>query len=658
MKARVLCAVFFGLTASGSLLGAGAGCGGGTGGTGGGGGEGGARVCPPPPVAGEPQAGDMFGEDDTHWILIDSAKECPAAAPWLSRHLFTPSIKTVLGLDGVLGKYCAYEWPAAAGATPDLSLLPAGLPRARDRRAITPQANTVEHWAHATFVNGITRPVGLAPALTDPRVRVIVADTEKDTGGGAGGAAGTNRHGELMADLVRELSCPPSGPCAVQVETRLALPRVRDPLQNIENTVTNRGDFGRFSDLVGAIDRSLVQWRADLQSGNPFPEVLALSLSVGFEQQDKVPPGEDFAADGIVLQALRAFSCHGGAIFAAAGNHGGLGSTELLYPARWQDKLQPTTTECKNLISKSSSDTYVALQEAYSTATGGQALFIRTYQPAGGSGAAPGFLIHAIGAFDQGGVPIKKTRENACPRYGALGLGWSVDGAGQSLLTGTSVPTAVVSSFFAAAMAQNSFAGVQQPYLAEHPQAVLDQLAMLSPTKPFGASGPCGDKWTCPKVPWIGGSISAQPSLVQHDQGHFPLNDYAPGAQVDGGVAEDNNCTQEPLCEQKAASAVAAIFPQPNDPPCTRGCYVDLTRFTFLINPAMSLTEVKLAIDSADAPRQLVDITAAGQTLTKGTPYTFKLATSVTIPRGARLSVSGLTGTNNVSVNEQVLLIE
>ncbi|MEP7123622.1 MAG: S8/S53 family peptidase [Byssovorax sp.] len=605
-------------------------------------------------MAGQPQPGDIFDKDDKHWILIDSAKVCPAAAPWLSRHLFTPSLKGALGIDGILGTYCAYEWPATLGPLPDLSALPPGLPRAHDRRAITPQTNTVEGWAHATFVNGITRPVGLAPALADPRVRVIVADTEKDTGSGAGGAAGSNRHGELMADLVGELSCPPSGPCSVRVETRLALPRVRDPLQNIEATVTNRGDFGHFSDLVGAIDRSLVQWRADLQSGNPFPEVLALSLSVGFEKQDKVLPGDDFVADGIVLQALRAFSCHGGVIFAAAGNHGGQGSTGLLYPAAWQDKLQPTTAECETLIS---SNSYIALQEAYSAATGGQTPLIRIYHPNGGP-ETPGFLLHAIGAFDQGGVPIKKTRENACPRYGALGLGWSVDGAGKSLLTGTSVPTAVVSSFFAAAMAQNSFAAIQNPYLAAHPQTVLDKLAGLSPARSFGASGPCGDPWTCPEIPWIGGPTSEQPSLVQHNQSHFPLNDYAPGAQVDGGVAEDNNCTVEPLCEQKAASAIAALFPQPNDPPCTRGCYVDLTHFTFLINPAMSLTEVKLAIDSASAPRQLVDISAAGQTLTTGTPYTFKLATSVTIPSGARLSVSALTGTNNVSVGEQVLLIQ
>jgi hypothetical protein len=615
-------------------------------------------------VAVKPKASDHFDEDNTHWILVDDAKVCPAAAPWLSRHLFTPSTNKALGLDGVLGEYCAYEWPAAAGATPDLALLPAALPRARDRRATTPQTNTVESWAHDTFVLGITRPVGLAPAIADPRVRVIVADTEKDTGGGAGGATGTNRHGELMADLVGELSCPPSGPCAVQVETRLALPRVRDPLHNTENTVTNGGDFGRFSDLVGAIDRSLVQWRSDVQSGNPFPEVLALSLSIGFEKQVSVPADEAFSADGIVLQALRAFSCHGGAIFAAAGNHGGLGSSDLMYPAFWQDKPQPTATQCKTLISTKSSDSYGALQEAYSAATGGKALVLRSYHPDGGSSAAPGFLLHAIGAFDQGAVPIKKTRENACPRYGALGLGWSVQGPAKLLLTGTSVPTAVVSALFAAAMAQDSFVGfqgqsIQQPFLAEHSQTILDQLAKLSPLQSFGAHGPCGDPWTCPDIPWIGGSTSTPlAATVQHEESHFPLTDFAPAGQIDGGVAEDNSCTVEPLCEQKAASAIAVLFPQPNDPPCTRGCYVKLSDFTFLINPATDLTEVKLAIDSEYFPRQLIDISAVGQTLATSTPYTFKLDSSVLIPSGARLAVSALARSSNVSVSEQVLLVQ
>jgi hypothetical protein len=619
-------------------------------------------------VAVKPTPGDRFGDEDkdTDWIVIDSAKVCPPALKWEVRHLFTPSHGMAIGLDGILGTYCAYHW-TLGGITPDLSLLPPTLPRARDRRAITPQAGTVEDWAHTSFFNGIARPTKLAPLLADPRVRVIVADTEQDTGGVAGLPVGTNRHGELMADLVRELSCPPkskAGPCSVQVETRLALPRVRLAQSNTEALVTNRGDFGRFSDLVGAIDRSLVTWRADVQSGNPFPEVLALSLSIGFEKQDVVPPDEAFAADDLVLQALRAFSCHGGAIFAAAGNHGGRGSSELLYPGRWQDKLQPSIEQCAALISANdASDTYTALQEAYSVATGGKALFLRSYHPAGGPDTAPGFLLHAIGAFDQGGVPIKKTRENACPRYGALGLGWSVPANAQLLLTGTSVSTAVVSAIFAAAMAQDSFGvssgqPIQNPYLGVHPQTILDQLAKLSPLQPFGANGPCGDAWECSDIPWIGGPTSELAPLVQNNKLHFPLTNYAPAAQLPGSVAEDNNCTVQPLCEQKAASAIAVLFPQPNDPPCTRGCYVKLSDFTFLINPATDLTEVKLAIDSDSIPRQLIDISAAGQTLATNTPYTFKLDSSVLIPSGARLAVSALAKSSNVSVSEQVLLVQ
>lgn len=667
MNARVRWAVFFGLTAAGSLAGAAAGCGGDTGGTGGRAEK--PRECPQTPAATKASPSNQFRDEDRDWIVKDSAKLCaPAPGPkWQGRHLFSQASPGKLGLNGTLATYCVYHWSDATTVPGPMDLLQLPmLPRARDRRAITPQGpGTVEAWAHDTFIAGIHGPAQSTPALKVPRVRVIVADTEQDSiGPGNGGTTpGTNMHGSFLAKLVSEVACPTPGACAVDVETRLALP-LRRTSGNGEETVVTGGDFGRLSDLVGAIDRSLKDWRTEILTNKPFPPMLALSLSLAFEKQTSVPPGESFSADEVVLDALKAFSCHGGAIFAAAGNHGGQDSTDLLYPAHWQEEPEPTDEQCALLFNSAKKTEYGILQALYSAGLGGKLPLRRAYIPSGKKVAEPGYLLHAIGAFDQGGIPIKKTRENACPRFGALGLGWSVDSPSHVLFTGTSVPTAVVSAFFAAAMAQTSFTGFQQsfqdPYLTAHPQTILDQLAKMSPSQPFEASGPCGNEWSCPSIPWIGGPASASAlasATKQNEDSHFPWLDYTSQGVVDGGAGEDNNCTTEPRCERKGASAIAVVYPQPNEPPCPRGCFLDLTNYRFLIDPAMKMTDVKLTIDTGT--RQIIDITAVGQDLIPGTIYRFQLdATQLANAGTARLSVSALAAGNTASVSDQVLLVQ
>src|SRR5262249_24910732 len=157
---------------------------------------------------------------------------------------------------------------------------------------------------------------------------------------------------------------------------------------------------------------------------------------------------EDFTADDVILDALRAFSCHGGVAFAAAGNHGGQDSWGLMSPADYQDEKEPSDMECAGLLN-GSQDFFKALRDRYSARTSGKS-YPRPYVPP--AGKPPAQLLHAVGGFDRGYWPIMKTRERACPRYGALGLGWSVPGETDLVLTGTSVSTAVVSGFFAAAM--------------------------------------------------------------------------------------------------------------------------------------------------------------------------------------------------------------
>lgn len=641
MNSRGRWSILFGLAAAGSWLGSAAGCSD----------PGVAPDCTPPSAAPPVTPRDLFVDDDSHWIVKDPSGVCQSISKWTGARLFGRGSK----MGGIMATYCAYAW--TGDGTPDLTLL-MGLEKARDRRGLMPQTPaTVESWAHDTFLQGIALPTQ-APGA-GKRVRVIVADTER-FGAVTGGVVGKNLHGALMAALVHDVACPATGPCSVQVQRELALPRRRNPTTHLEEQIDNRGDFGRLSDLVVAIDNSLTRWRADVAGGGQFPPMLALSLSLAFEKPASVPSDEDFSADDVVLDALKTFSCHGGAIFAAAGNHGGKDSTGLLYPAFWQNDPAPDEAACKALITGPTNGGYAALEMAYSAATDGQALLRRDYYPDGGSKVASSYLLHAIGAFDQGGVPIKKTRENACPRYGALGLGWSVWKMTDLLLTGTSVPTAVVSAFFATAMAQDSFTGLQQsfpsPYLHAHPQTILDEIAKLSPTRPFEANGPCGKAWTCSSIPWIGGSTAAAAS-AQHDEVGFPRANYRLPFVVDGGQAQDNNCTEEPRCERPGASPVAELFPQPTEIPCTRGCFVDLHQVTFLINPAMKLTDVKLTIDTGVA--HIVDITAAGQSLDAGTLYEFKLDPALASALGgARLSVSALTAANTTSVSEQVLVVQ
>jgi hypothetical protein len=641
MNSRGRWSILFGLAAAGSWLGSAAGCSD----------PGGELECTLTPSASRFGASKLFPDDENHWIIKDPSGNCSAHTDWKGTRVFGGG--TPMG--GIMATYCAYVWSGVG--SPDFTPF-MGLARARDLRGITPQTptpTTVESWAHDTFVHGVALPTG-APAL-GPRVRVIVADTEQF----GSGTAGINKHGALMAALVSEVACQGLVPCSVSVETELALPRRRDPSTNTEVLVSNGGDFGRRSDLVVAIDNALARWRFDSASGGPFPAMLALNLSLAFEKAPTpLPPNETFSADDMVLDALKAFSCHGGAIFAAAGNHGGLGSSQLMLPAAWQNLPGPKAKECAALLNGKSYDFYGTFSKIYTGSHEGNPLLHRPYNPTG-TKPTPGFLLHAIGAFDQGGIPITKTREQACPRFGALGLGWSEAGTTSPILTGTSVPTAVVSGFFAAAMAQTTYGSgpgsITNPFIKAHPQTILDALAATSPTRAFGAEGPCEGPWSCDDIPWFGGTPSTM--TTQNNPAGFPWLDYGGTVSPVLSIGLKTNCPQIPLCEQKAASAVAVIFPTPNEPPCTRACIVDLSQHTFFINPAMALTNVKLFIDSGTSNAQIVSITTSTQpSLTSGVSYEILLGTNVYFSSASHIYVSALANGATTAVTEQVLLAQ
>ncbi len=140
-----------------------------------------------------------------------------------------------------------------------------------------------------------------------------------------------------MSALVKAVACPQQEVCPVEVETWMAMPRIRDKPSGEELVVKNRGDFGRMSDLTDAVKLSLEKWRTELGAPST-PATLIANMSLAYEPEKK---GLTWA-DQAVLAVLNAASCHEVLMFAAAGNYS-TGLYGLPYPAAWQ--TTPTAAE-------------------------------------------------------------------------------------------------------------------------------------------------------------------------------------------------------------------------------------------------------------------------------------------------------------------------
>ncbi len=666
--------------AAGSLTGAGLGCDilgttGGAGGAGGAGGDAGAGgggkgggggddVCQIAPEPDPPGPEDLFPLGDTHWIAIDPTGQCaslpasPATAVWEGRRLFEGSIGkvNVVNVGGSLSTYCGYEWvdpdpadPANVPSAADLALLAPFAP-AVDRR-VAPQGTL--DWVRETFFQNVHWGLK-APAVEEPRVRVLVWDTRKYGVPAPNGLPGTNSHGHAMADVVQEVACPPSGPCAVQVETEMAMPRIRQDGQ--ATLADDRGDFGFTGDLSVAVSRSLQRWRDELASDPPmpFPEALVGSLSLAFE----IPGGQVTTADKAVLAVLQAAACHGAELFAASGNVAGEGLTGLPYPAAWRAELEPTSAKCDALLGV---DFMAELESTYLART--MYPLRRVY-----SGMGKAHLLRAVGGADAGGKILTKSRENACPDLAAQGLGLAVPGESELVFTGSSVPTALVAGIAAAALAQDPPEGMDPPYLSAHPQHVLDEIVANSPSLTFKAEGPCGPSWGCGDVPWIGGPAEGAGG-PQNTQSSFPWADFdeiqfSPWPEV----CTQTLCGQQPTCIRPVVSPVAEIRPQPEVYPCGGGCIVELpspsTGLTvnpsFFIRPGMDLRYAKLLFEEGTA-RVRLDVTGPNDKLLDGSRYQFSLDRAALLGitlSSARVTFSALTASAGTSVTEQVLIVQ
>jgi hypothetical protein len=153
--------------------------------------------------------------------------------------------------------------------------------------------------------------------------------------------------------------------------------------------------------------------------------------------------------------------------------------------------------------------------------------------------------------------------------------------------------------------------------------------------------------------------------FARRGQVGFPWGDYAPsGTQITTSQGEDNLCSQPPLCEREAASAVATTVPMPNNIPCSRGCVVQLSALQnqgyplFSIEPAVTLTFAKLVIDSGLGSQKGIDLsTSAPLDAAVGGRYEFKLDSSTVLNATDRVSFSALDASGNRSLIDQVLVL-
>jgi hypothetical protein len=391
------------------------------------------------------------------------------------------------GAAPALAKFCSYAWNlASAPGDPDVTALTDKFSTAgQDCPPLAPQAplNTFQTWARHAFLDSVVRKGAPRTAEGGKRVRVIVLDTAPDGDAAEPVKRGYDRHGDTLGHLIQDIACEGHvEECTVEVRTKLVMPLRADDLE-VEHE--EGGNLGRLEHAATAIDQELARWRAEVvkaMSGDAaavdaVPARLVFNMSFGFDDV----PGEvasnacsdpiNNAAGKMLHQAMQLAACHGAILVAAAGNHAGGPQPEpsegLLCPARWRHPPGPDLT-CAMLLPSEYSDFLLAYQQMMTHKTGAQV----DPDPVPPVGAPSPQVVYAIGAVDDGGLPLVLSRANACPDFVALGGGatdWKQpSGSGgvatmiadvPAVLFGTSVSAAVASGIFAARLAQDGERG-------------------------------------------------------------------------------------------------------------------------------------------------------------------------------------------------------
>ncbi len=603
-------------------------------------------------------------DGQTHWIAIDNSKQCISipgfsGGKWQGSHLFFNSLfpgENLPSYSGTLGRYCRYIWSGAGAPTQNdienLKDFIGDVNLVQDLPAVVPQG-AFESWASSNFLDGvnwgnITQPVS--------RVRIEVIDNKAsgNNGSSIGGAigvstnSGNNFHGHLLTSLIEKGIALGGGGGDVVVSNKVAMPWRR--VEPFEFNVSTLGDYGRYGDLIEAIDLATYTWGQEiLQSNDPavgnVPLRLVLNLSLGFEHEaDSCNVMDDscVSAEKVVYDAIREAACHGAGIVAAAGNDtGGLNpTTALILPGGWQEHQTPDDDRCARLLG---GEYFKALNKKYPGT-------LRPPIQSKGSNDPEKkypYLLHAVGAVDHQGQALVTARPGACPRFVALGLGWIPDNAptGATVLSGSSTATAVVSTKAAVAWSLDTSRNFDD--------VLWD---MVEPWQLFHPKGACGGGATCGELKWIGGQASALSS--QNPTGNFTT---PTGVNTNPQAKDCKNDpdTVIPHCVRSTTLPFAEVFPQPTEIPCGKNCVVALAPSTspnqpstLYVEPANKWLEAMLVVEHNGVTRTF----GLGTLPASSNGNVFEILLPDPIPENARVWISAYDDSGNRTRSQQILI--
>lgn len=391
------------------------------------------------------------------WLGLANGTTCPQASapPWITSKLFDPGGDQ--GIPPGLSKYCLYTFlPSGIPAEPpDARLCPAPPgqpclvqldPDSLSMSYLGGSTQTIEGLVWESLRDHFVEQTGATGALAGPSdlIRLAVVDTEPTGLGEYANGQGASPHGFTLLNMMREMICPPSGSCGIQLQSRLGLPLrfcsnepaspcpcMGNPNRVCEDEV-NGGYVGTIGNIAVAIRDEVREWLM------PPAQRLVINLSVGWDPLFGGVPGGPVAVQA-VKSAIEDARCRGALVFAAAGNRvSGPGSTSgALLPGGWEELPAPGFTTCGALLEAANppdSNDFPSGQQSYFPLVYSAAAVKNNNEPAaqrpGGEPPLVAFGDHAV-ATD----PIAGPGPTAT-------------------LTGSSVASAVVSAAAAAAWHQ------------------------------------------------------------------------------------------------------------------------------------------------------------------------------------------------------------
>jgi hypothetical protein len=389
------------------------------------------------------------------WIGIRSNPmlDCPSVPEpgtgWNVTPLF--EIPGNLTIPPGLAPYCLYERAAGVPTGPTdimplFSLVGGPLTRIQpDALAVAPYASELQDLMFESleehFLAQAGKPTPL-PITSSQSVRLAFIDTAATNEVDPENFPGNSTHGFSLINTARRLLCDDNHiNCLADVTSQLGLayrwpaPGCNHFNRSVNNPgcrdEVNGGHVGMIGDLARAIHAETDRYLDVAPPG----QQLVINLSVGWlpvfggsEPLANLPVNVQ-----AVYRALEYASCQGALVFAAAGNtrNGPNESVGPLYPGGWETRIAPRGLQCFQSLGSPPPVTFPP--------------------PANDRRS----LAYGIGAIRSNGQPLFNIREEGEPRTVAFGDHAVVEtpaasNVQSSVLTGTSVATAVVSAAAAA----------------------------------------------------------------------------------------------------------------------------------------------------------------------------------------------------------------